>query len=486
MRRSAARPIEGQDSGRAERGKPLSILVAIANHGTKNDVYAERLITEYRSMSHQVDFVVMSNIDKAWGEDVEMLIGSPTSNPWSLPFGHKRVFAERLEQYDLFVYTEDDTLLTEAQIDSFLRVTEVLPEHLIAGFLREERTEDGSRFISTVHNHFHWEPSSALSIAGHSFAYFSNEHAACYVLTRSQLRRAIESGGYIVEPHESRFDLLVTAATDPYTQCGFRKVICTSHIDEFILEHLPNAYLGKMGLDRESFDLQIEALRAIERQEITSKELLRTESKTWHSLWSKSYYEPEDSGLIDAVGEVPRRVLSVGCGWGATEAALVGKGHKVVSVVLDGVIGVCAEARGLEIVRGTVHETALALQGGEFDVILLSNVLHLAEQPEQFMQSYAGLLATGGSWVLRTPNFGYLPTVWKRLLGRPGYRELDQYAAVGLHPTTVRQVDRWLNACGARVREVRAEVRPRWNKLNRLSAGLLRRRLSPSLVIVAR
>ena len=40
------------------------ILVAIASYGTGNDVYLRQLIEEYRSMSFDIDIVILSNIEK--------------------------------------------------------------------------------------------------------------------------------------------------------------------------------------------------------------------------------------------------------------------------------------------------------------------------------------------------------------------------------------------------------------------------------------
>ena len=116
--------------------KQMKILVAIANYGNKNMGFLNTVIKEYRSMSYRIDIVVLSNIPKVLGPGIEVKVGLPSKNPWSLPFGHKKLFAERANDYDLFIYSEDDTLITENNIRAFLDVTRILPEHEIAGFLR--------------------------------------------------------------------------------------------------------------------------------------------------------------------------------------------------------------------------------------------------------------------------------------------------------------------------------------------------------------
>ena len=116
----------------------MRILVAIASYGTKNDHFLNRVIEEYRTFPHDVHIVVLSNQEKPLPPKVELKVGIPVSNPWSLPFAHKPIFAERKNDFDLFIYSEDDTPITLKNLDAFLRYTKCLPEDQIAGFLRYE------------------------------------------------------------------------------------------------------------------------------------------------------------------------------------------------------------------------------------------------------------------------------------------------------------------------------------------------------------
>ena len=106
----------------------MNILVAIANYGLKNQAYLQKLIDEYKSMSYSVDIVVLSNIPKELDPDIEVIVGLPAKNPWSLPFTHKRIFAERSKYYDLFIYSEDDILIKQKNIEAFLKVQAILPD----------------------------------------------------------------------------------------------------------------------------------------------------------------------------------------------------------------------------------------------------------------------------------------------------------------------------------------------------------------------
>src|SRR5208282_3350854 len=184
------------------READLKILVAIASWGTKNDTYLARVIEEYRSMPFAIDVLVLTNLSKPVGPGAEVfLVNLKGKNPGSLPFAHKKIFAERLKAYDLFIYSEDDNLITESNIRAYLRACAVLEENEIPGFFRFERGADGRINYPDVHGSFHWGSQSVRRRKGQVFATFTNEHSACYMLTRDQLERAIASGGFLVEPH---------------------------------------------------------------------------------------------------------------------------------------------------------------------------------------------------------------------------------------------------------------------------------------------
>jgi len=295
----------------------MKILVAIANYGQANDAYLSRLIAEYRSMSHAVDIVVLSNIAKDWLKGVEVKVGLPTKDPWSLPFAHKQVLAEKVNDYDLFIYSEDDTLITERNINAFLCVLPKLPAEEIPGFLRFELAGENLVNYPEFHGHFHWIPKSVRRLGALVTAQFSCEHSACYVLTQQQLRKAIASNGFLVSPHRGKYDMACTASTDPYTQCGFKKVICISQIDDFLVHHLPNKYVGtRFGVEDAEFRRQIQSLLKIADNQGCASALFPTETKLRDGAYSKDYYEPVRDDVISEIPESASSVLSVGCGSG--------------------------------------------------------------------------------------------------------------------------------------------------------------------------
>jgi SAM-dependent methyltransferase len=458
----------------------MKILAAIANFGTGNRQYLEALLREYRSMQHAVDVVVLSNIPKDLGVDVEVIVGLPTSDPWSLPFGHKKLFADRADEYDLFIYSEDDTLISQRNIDAFIAATAVMNDDELAGFMRYEVGPDGKRHFPEVHGHFHWRCDSLRTRGPFTMAHFTCDHAACYMLTRQQLKRAIASGGFFVPPHQHRYDLLVTAATDPYTQCGFRKYIPVSHFDDFLIPHLPNKYVGRIGLEQGEVRRQIDALLALAQREQPVQPLVEAETHMPRARWSKSYYDDLPVEADSAIPASARSVLSIGCASGIAERAIIQRGVRVVGVPLDPVIGPCAQARGVEIFDKDRH-------GNEhFDCLLFADVLHLAADPAAFLASYSVRLSPNGVIVATLPNMGQLPVRWRRMRGQDGYDALENFDKGRTQLTNASTIRLWFKQSGLVVDSMIPLAPPRWPSLARLPAKLAKGLWADQFVVVAR
>jgi 2-polyprenyl-3-methyl-5-hydroxy-6-metoxy-1,4-benzoquinol methylase len=441
---------EGKSEQHVQRHR-LRLLVAIASYGTKNIAFLKRIIGTYQRMNLDVTIFVLSEAPKDLGPDVNVVVGLPSKNPWSLPFAHKDLFADNVGRYDLFVYSEDDMEVTEENIQAFLRVTPELDDDEIAGFIRYEVDQSGNWSLPDVHGIYHWKPETVKSRGSCTVAEFSNEHAAFYILTQSQLRRAIASGGFLRLPYESRHDMLCSAATDPYTSCGFRKVICISALKEFLIHHLPNRYIGQLGLRITSFTEQIQTLLDIQRGTHPGTTLCETESPILHGRWSKSYYENPSNELLRLVPQHAKAILSVGCGSGATEIELRQRGAEVTALPLDSVIGATASQHGIEVIYGKLEECFEKLGSRKFQCVLITNLLHLLPSPLRLLDECAGILDAGGTLLIAGANFDYLPTLVRRKLRLGEYQKLRSFAESGVRVLGARAVVRQLMRAGLRV-----------------------------------
>ncbi len=487
----------------------MKILVGIASFGTKNDRYLSMIIEEYRSMSHDIDLIVFSNIPRAQDTCMQVVVGLPSENPWSLPFAHKRYFADRVDEYDLFIYTENDILIKEKNIDAFLRVTSILPENEIAGFMLYEDDPLNKKNHVDVHGGFHWDPKSVKAIGDYTFAHFTNEHSACYLITREQLKKAIASGGYLTPPREGKYDMLCTAATDPYTQCGFTKVICISHFGEFELHHLPNAYVGKFGISDHEFISQLQALLDVSRGKLPTVEFLDGANMNRRVKRRKMYYEPCEETVLSLPFREVKNVLSIGCGSAATESRLVTRGIECVCIPLDSVIGVLAEIKGIQSLYPDFDKSLNSIAEKKFDCIFMLNIIQHINDPIDFIGKCKQLLNPQGILLGTIPTEDYLQDFFPKRFKTGAGSDLKRYyllkdILLGLlriilskivrffnrssrvDLPTKKKVMQWLKRNGLKVTAVNYATDNLSEKRRKVAVGPLQALFANKLIFVAR
>lgn len=450
----------------------MKILVAIANYGSGSRQYVDQVLDTYRQMSHDVDLVILSNIPKDMGEDVEVKVGLPSKNPWSLPFGHKQLFADRIEQYDLFIYSEDDILVSEHAIDSFVQASGDMKPDEITGFMRVEYDAEGQVSYDMVHSFYRWDPRTVRERNGEVYAWLSNEHAAAYILTRDQLQHCIDSGGFLVEPYEHRYDLLCTAATDPYTSCGMTKLLNISRVEDFFVHHLPNKYVGIYGIDAKAMAIQFDALNKIAHGELAAEVMIEVENRLPASRGSKMVYAKPDEALLNAIPAKASDLLVIGAGHGDLERELMSRGHRVTAVPVDSVIGYVLESHGIEVLPADINKSTQQLEGREFDALVFPETLHLFEDPVAVLKAYQPFLRQGGQLSIALPNTGDAKVLAKRLKGDPGYQSLGDYQTTGTHHTTRSNICRWVKQAGYTGVQATGVMTEKRQKMDRLSLGL--------------
>jgi len=464
--------INSNDLGIADR--KIRLLVVIASYGLKNLELLKQVIRNYQCMDMDIDVVVISEAPKELDSSIKVVVGLPSKNPWSLPFAHKPIFAENVDNYDLFAYSEDDMEVTEKNIHAFLLATPSLKQDEIAGFLRYEVDESGSWSLPEVHGGYHWKPESVKQRGDYSIAEFTNEHAAFYLLTQAQLKTAIDSGGFLRPPYEGRHDMLCTAATDPYTSCGFHKVICVSALDDFLIHHLSNRYTGEYGIPLSAFNEQIQTLIAISKGAHPASNLSRAESRMPHSAWSKNYYERPIEEVLELVPDNIKTILSIGCGWGATEVKLKERGATVTAVPMDSIIGAVAARLGIDVIYGTLGECLKQLDDRAFDCVIMTNLLHLLPNPKDVVEQCSRFVRPGGAFVISGPNLGSTRVLAKRILGIGDYQKLRNFDESGIQLLGPAKLKAYLKKSGLNVAVLRwlneTSKRGIENKLGRLWA----------------
>lgn len=430
--------------------KMPSLLVAIASYGTAQDEYLERLLEEFRNMQWQKRVIILTNKSKPVN-GAELLVGLPSSNPYSLPFAHRNLFAENLNNYDLFLYTEDDILFTQRNAEDFLSLQAKLKDDEILGFIRSETSLDGNKFITSIHHHFRWLPESVVERGGELFAELTNQHSGCFIATRPQLERAIKSGGFLVKPYAGTYGMLESAASDIYTRCALKRLICVSRIKDFILPHLPNKYYKRLGIPIEELEHQVASLVDVHRHNRWCGSLFNPQTDLPGFRGSKTLFERPDEDFLGLVPQSTRRLLSVGCGWGESETWLRNKGIHVTAIPIDTIFADDLRRRQIETLEGTFETVVERLGDRQFDVILLTDMMQLVENPLKWLQILKKHIVRGGRLVARIENVSE-PLSWvkdkREGHRRPIYPEFGRYKA---HSVGYSQMQDWFRAAGLTV-----------------------------------
>ena len=371
----------------------MRILVTIANHGVGRPEMVRRLIDEYRSLPHDVSVVLLSDRDKPSSPGVEVAVGAPTDNPYSLPFAHRKIFAQRRDDFDLFIYSEDDTLFTAANLSRWMDLNAKLPSNLVPGFIRHEENSAGLRTYPSFHSGFHWQTETIAEYRGEVVASYSNLHSALYAIDRPALDIALASGNFDVEPHSGRYDMLVMAGAGPFIDCGLERVLPLSRTRELSLHHLPNDYVGVLGIDDDGLQRQIDACVDVYAGRRIAGQLFPVATKLQEFTYDKMIYEQVLEAIPSAITGSPR-ILSVGSGMGLLESRL-SEDHEVVCIPVDAIAQAEIEHLGMASTPPDLTSALDQLHGQRFDAVVLSNVLHHVADPRSWLNALTPLAPEG-------------------------------------------------------------------------------------------
>ena len=255
--------------------KKHTMLVIIANYGSKQVKYLKRIIQEYNNFRKYKVKVILISTEHIKGLkyknlDIKQEIFDASLGYW-LAHRHKKFIAENKDEFDIFVYSENDMLITEENIDVFAKHSKNLSKtNLVPGFLRYETNNGKDKYLIDLHpNHaanripFYFATKHIISmlpektalalglhpiirksniqINGKRYFEVQNLHQGSYVLTKSQLKTVLGSGNYFNEKNNYA-GVREGAASNVYAKCGITKVIGQDDLENSLIHHLPDKY----------------------------------------------------------------------------------------------------------------------------------------------------------------------------------------------------------------------------------------------------
>lgn len=223
------------------------VLAVLVNYGTDQLQYLEQVINELKSFQkYNVSIIVNSNIPLDI-EGVDLINVIQLDNYQLLPMTCRQTIWDHKDDFDVFLFGENDHLFKESHIDKYLEYTSFLPKNRIPGLIQYEENKN-DRYYPAYHAHYDWDYSSVEEYKGKKFAHFTNLHQATFILTKKQLNfigNKINFSTYFKGPHHPQYSSKCLVNTEIYEYCGMKKLICISEFEDNLIHHLPNKYILK-------------------------------------------------------------------------------------------------------------------------------------------------------------------------------------------------------------------------------------------------
>lgn len=215
----------------------MKIKICISNYGVSQLDHLHTVIAEFKKYKkYEVDIKVFTTVSV---EENHILY--PESITTSLPFMCREEMVNDINNYDLFIYNENDHLITENNIDCFLEVSKDLKPNQVCGFIQYEEIY-GAKIL--VHNPYY---GTLIGKKYDNLFTCTNNHQGCWILLKKDLIEVVKSGNFLVDPHYVTYGMLEQGASDPYTSCGMEKVFPLDllSLERLMIKHLPFKYCIK-------------------------------------------------------------------------------------------------------------------------------------------------------------------------------------------------------------------------------------------------
>ena len=252
----------------------MKLLAVLVNYGDEQLNYLQQVVSQFKSFKkYEVYIIVNSNIALEI-EGVDEVNIFELDNYQLLPLTCREIIWEYRDDYDVFIYGENDHLFLEKHVDKHLEYEKILPKNRITGLIQYEYGND-EYYFPAYHAYFDWDYNSVEIFSGKKFAHFKNLHQASFILTQNQLKRIGEKIDFsvLVEDKDSwirnkyknfmikffnkkfipinAYSVKCKVNTDIYLYGGMKKLICISEFEDNLIHHLPNLYInGEKGRNK--------------------------------------------------------------------------------------------------------------------------------------------------------------------------------------------------------------------------------------------
>ena len=226
------------------RTTKLKVLSVLVNYGDEQIEYLKEVVNELKSFeNYDVTVMVNSNVPLNIPNIDKVNLFQNMENYQLLPLTCRTTIIDNVNNYDVFIYGENDHLFKEIHIDKHIQYSKILPSNRIPGLIQYEENSEG-KFYPAYHAHYEWDFNSVEVYDNKTFAHFTNVHQATFILTKEQLVEISKKHNFREFFGQSKYSVKCKVNTDIYDFCGMKKVICISEFKDNLIHHLPNLYIN--------------------------------------------------------------------------------------------------------------------------------------------------------------------------------------------------------------------------------------------------
>jgi hypothetical protein len=145
-----------------------------------------------------------------------------------------------------------------------------------------------------------------------------------------------------------------------------------------------------------------------------------------------------------------------------------------------------AKSRGLEVVLGDLATARKKLSGEFFDCLLISNILHLAEDPARLLSSFTMFLSNSSTVIAAVPNLPSIKVAWKRMHDAERCKFLGDSSRTKVHVASRSVAQRWFTDAGMDVERFVDLIPERLKVIDRLTLKSIRPLLAFEMVLIGK
>mmetsp|Transcript_19009 Transcript_19009/g.28722 ORF Transcript_19009/g.28722 Transcript_19009/m.28722 type:complete len:340 (-) Transcript_19009:555-1574(-) len=221
--------------------------VSMCEGGMKIRVVIYTADTNPYTQAQTEEFVSMTkSCTGLFGGSLEIEIEEhPATLRLEMTMQHRREVKKRLNDFDIFLYAEDDVLIEMRHVLAYYKYSKKLAraqngQKYLLGFQRFEKSGIGMGAQQVM-----WENGidswHAVEIANELYVTMVNPHAGAWMATQAELRAMEEKCNALrILKTANSFTRVRAAGWNMYLNCGRRKVLPVADFANFIIHHLPD------------------------------------------------------------------------------------------------------------------------------------------------------------------------------------------------------------------------------------------------------